>query len=218
MIDPASSALTGATREALGQLRDASGFEWTIVYMVILTAYLYSNEVQAGRLRVVAAGLALWFADWINEILNSAILAWNGVAPLWVETGRTSFQVLVGVNIETNLLFLVHGMIYAKMLPADPDEKLLGLNNRLTIALGMSLFSVLIEMVLNKIEVLRWHWTFWDHPLGLPFIFVFGYLWFFIAAAWAHDAPSIRVSFQRVGILATVAVLLGVGCGAMGWL
>jgi len=215
-LDP--TVLNEATREALAQLRDPSGFQWTIVYMVILTAYLYSNEIQAGRWNVVAAGLALWFADWINEIVNSGILAWNGTAPLWVETGRTSFQVLVGVNIETNLLFLLHGMVYAKMLPPDRNQKMLGLNNRLTLALGMSLFSVLIEMVLNRIDVLRWHWTFWDTPWGLPFIFVFGYLWFFIAAAWAHDAPSESARWQRVGTLAAVAVALGVSFGAMGWL
>ncbi|MBI5504783.1 MAG: hypothetical protein HY899_08260, partial [Deltaproteobacteria bacterium] len=179
-LDPGS--LTVTTREALAQLRDPSGFQWTIVYMVILTAYLYANEVQAKRWNVVAAGLALWFADWINEIVNSGILAWTGIAPLWVETGRTSFQVLVGVNIETNLLFLLHGMVYAKMLPQDRNQKMFGINNRMAVALGMSLFSVLIEIVLNRIDVLRWHWTFWDVPLGLPFIFVFGYLWFFLAA------------------------------------
>ncbi len=213
-----STALTDATREALAQLRDPSGFQWTIVYMVILTAFLYANEVQAKRWNVVAAGLALWFADWINEIVNSGILAWNGVAPLWVETGRTSFQVLVGVNIETNLLFLLHGMVYAKMLPQDRDLRMFGINNRLAVALGMSLFSVVIEVILNRIDVLRWHWTFWDAPLGLPFIFVFGYLWFFIAAAWAHDAPSESARWRRVGTLAGIAALLGVSFGAMGWL
>ncbi len=215
-LDP--NALSEATREALAQLRDPSGFQWTIVYMVILTSYLYSIEVQAKRWNVVSAGLALWFADWINEILNSGVLAWTGTAPLWVETGTTSFQILVGVNIETSLLFLLHGMVYAKMLPEDRHAKLLGMNNRMTIALGMSFFSILIELVLNRIDALCWYWTLWDKPFGLPFIFVFGYLWFFLAAAWAHDAPSENARWQRVGALAGIAILLGVSFGAMGWL
>jgi hypothetical protein len=209
---------TAATQAALAQLRDPSHFQWTIVFTLVLVAYLYAGEVQAGRTRVVAAGLALWFADWINELLNSAFLHLNGVAPLWVETGPTAYQILVGLNAETTMLFLLHGMVYAKMLPADRRTRLLGVDSRLAVAVAMSVFSVGIELVLNAIGVLPWHWSFWDVPWGLPFIFCFGYLWFFLAAAWAHDAPTERMRWTRVGTLASVAAALGVVFGLAGWL
>jgi hypothetical protein len=47
---------------------------------------------------------------------------------------------------------------------------------------------------------------------------VFGYLWFFIAAAWAHDAPTETARWRRVGTLAGAAVILGLIFGPMGWL
>ena len=82
--------LTAATRAALAQLRAPGSLHWASVYLLILTGYLYSSEIHAGRLRVVAAGAAAWFADWINEIINSGVLHWTGVAALWTETGSTT--------------------------------------------------------------------------------------------------------------------------------
>ena len=209
---------TAATQAALAQLRDPSHFQWTIIFTLVLVVYLYAGEVHAGRTRVVAAGLALWFADWINELLNSAFLHLNGVAPFWVETGPTAYQILVGLNAETTMMFLLQGLVYAKMLPADRRVRFLGMDARLVVGVVMSLLCVAVELVLNAIGVLPWHWSFWDVPWGLPFIFGFGYLWFFLAAAWAHDAPTERACWTRVGTLAAVAVGLGVVFGLAGWL
>jgi hypothetical protein len=216
MIDTAT--LSDASRAALAQLRSPSTFNWTIVYILILTGFLYSSEVQARRWNVIGAGLALWFADWINEILNSALLHWTGQAPLWVETGPTAYQILVGLNAETTFLFLIYGMVYAKMLPGDRDARIFGMNGRLAIALGMSIFSVILELFLNRIGVLNWYWSFWDKPYGLPVIVVFGYLWFFLVAAWAHDAPTELARWRRVGVLAATAMALALTFGPMGWL
>ncbi len=55
--------LTAATKLALAQLRAPGSMAWSVPYLLILTTYIYASEIQAGRLRVVAAGLALWFAD-----------------------------------------------------------------------------------------------------------------------------------------------------------
>lgn len=213
-----TSTLSAASKVALSHLRDPATFNWSIVYILILTQFIYTREIQAQRWNVVAAGLALWFADWINEILNSAFMCWTAKAPLWAETGTTSYQILVGLNAETTFLFLLFGMIYAKMLPDDRHAKIWGMNNRLTIGLALSIVAVMIEVVLNAIGVLNWYWPFWDKPFGLPLIVVFGYLWFFMAAAWAHDAPSEPARWQRVGTLAGTAGILALVFGQMGWL
>jgi hypothetical protein len=212
------STLSEASRMALGQLRDPATFNWTLVYILVLTMYIYSGEVQARRWNVIAAGLAFWFADWINEILNSALMHWTGQAPLWAETGRTGYQILVGLNAETTFLFLIAGIIYTRLLPADRTLKIFGVNNRFAIGFAISFFAVIVELFLNAIGVLNWHWSFWNGEYGLPVIVAFGYWWFFMAAAWAYDAPSEAIRWRRVGTLAGTALVLGVIFGSMGWL
>lgn len=199
-------------------LRNPVNFDWAIVYLLILTFFLYSEEIMAGRWNVIAAGLALWFADWINELINSAILFYTGKAPLWVETGHTSYQILVGLNAETSLLFLIYGMAFAKLLPANPRARIFGLNSRWALIIGQSVASVIIEIVLNRWGYLNWYWPFWNLGPGLILIVVFGYAWFFAVAAWAHDAETNAARWRRVGALASVAVLLAIVFGSAGWL
>jgi hypothetical protein len=212
------STLSAASQAALAQLRDPATFNWSPVYLLVLTQYLYVRQLRDKRSDVVAAGLAVWFADWINEILNSALMCWTGKAPLWAETGRTSYQILVGLNAETTLLFLLFGMSYAMLLPKDPRARILGINNRLLINLGLSIACVVVEVVLNRIGVLNWYWPFWNVPYGLPVIVVFGYMWFFLAAAWVHDAPTAASRWRRVATLGGTAALLAVVFGGVGWL
>ena len=209
---------TDATREALDQLRDTSSFAWSIVFLLILVSYIYAQEVERRRFDIIAAGLALWFADWINELLNSAILHISGTAPLWVETGNTSYQILVGLNIETSLLFLIYGFVYVKSLPQDREQRILGMDNRLAIAIVLSVASVGIEVILNAFDVLRWHYWWWDVPWGLPLIVVFGYVWFFLVAARAHDADTDAARWRIVGTLAGTAGALALAFGVAGWL
>jgi hypothetical protein len=215
-LNPAN--LTAATREALALVRAPGSLHWASVYLLVLTAYIYSIEIDARRFRVAAAGLALWSADWINEILNCGVLHATGVAPLWAETGGTFYQITVGLNVESTFLFALYGLSYAKMLPPDPATKLFGLNNRLALALLLSAVSVAVEIVLTRAGIFHWYWPIWNLPYGLPVIFFAGYVWFFMAAAWAYDAPSDKAALQRAGALAAVALVLGVAFGAAGWL
>ncbi len=216
MID--MNQVSDATRMALAHLRDPIGFQWTIVFVLGLAFYIYASEIQAGRWNVVAAGFAVWFADWINELLNCAILQLTGKAPLWAETGSTSYQILVGINVETSFLFLILGLVYAKMLPADRNMRIFGINNRIVLALVLSTISTAVELVLNAFGVLNWYWPFWDKPWGIPLIVIFGYGWFFLAAAWAYDAATGAQRWRRVATLAAIAGILAVVFGGMGWL
>lgn len=216
MLD--SDRVSYATKLALAHLREPTGFQWNIVVILVLVGFIYSNEIQAKRWNAVAAGLAFWFADLINELLNSAVLHVTGVAPLWAETGTSSFQILVGLNIESAFLFLIYGIVYAKMLPADREQRILGIDARYGLALGMSGCLVALDLILNSIGVLHWYWPFWNRPWGLPLILIFGYLWLFLAAAWAHDAPENLRHGRRVLVLGATAAALGEAFWVMGWL
>lgn len=140
------------------------------------------------------------------------------VAPLWATTGPTAYQFLVGINVEITFMFALGGIVYVKMLPADRSARILGMPNRLAVGLGLSIVSVAVELFLNAAGVFHWHWWWWNTPF-VPLIVIFGYLWFFLFAAWVYDAPTPRKRWTRVGGLAaidvTMALLFGVG---LGWL
>jgi hypothetical protein len=217
-LSPILAARTEATREAERLVRDPSLFKWYAVALLALVIYAYANEVERGRLDVVAAGLAIWLADWFNEIVNALVLQASGTAPLWASTGPTAYQFLVGLNVEISFMFALAGIVYVKLLPADRSVRILGLPNRLAVALGLSLVSVAVELFLHASGTFHWHYWWWNTPF-VPLIVVFGYLWFYLYAAWVYDAPSARARWRRIGGLAALDLAMGLLFGpALGWL
>ena len=199
-------------------MRDPSLFKWYAVALLAFVIYAYANEVERKRWDTVAAGLAVWLADWFNEIVNALVLQASGVAPLWASTGPTAYQFLVGLNVEISFMFALAGIVYAKLLPPDRGVRVLGMPNRLAVALGLSVVSVLVELFLHASGTFHWHYWWWNTPFVL-LIVVFGYLWFYLYAAWVFDAPSPRARWRRLGGLAAIdvamALVFGVG---LGWL
>jgi hypothetical protein len=204
--------------EAQRLVRDPAQFKWYAVSLLAIVFYIYAGEIERGRLDVVAAGLAVWLADWFNEIVNSVILELSDRSPLWATTGPTAYQFLVGLNVEISFQFLLGGIIFAKLLPADRAKKVLGLPNRLTYALGLSLLSVAVELFLHETGTFHWDYWWWNTPF-VPLIFVFGYLWFYLYAAWVFDAPDQRARWRRLGGLAAINVVMALVFGVgLGWL
>src|SRR3954464_4905586 len=142
------AAHTEATRQAERLVRDPHLFKWYAVALLALVIYAYANETERRRYDVIAAGLAVWLADWFNEIVNALVLQASDKAPLWATTGPTAYQFLVGLNVEISFMFALGGIVYAKMLPADRGKKVLGMPNRLAVALGLSIVSVAVEFFL----------------------------------------------------------------------
>ncbi len=212
------AALTDFTVEAQSLLRDETQFKWYVVTLLVLVLYVYAVEVERRRWDIVLAGAALWLADWINEIIDALVLHFSDRAAVWTVTGDTAYLVLIGLTIEISLMFAVSGVVYAKSLPPDPRAKLLGLPNRLTIALGFSIFAVLVEVLLNATGYFHWEYWWWDVPF-VPLIVVFGYLWFFLIAAYVYDRPDNRSRLRIVGAMAAiVAVSLLVFGVALEWI
>jgi len=209
---------TDVTLEAERLIRDPSLFKWYAVSLLAIVIYAYATEVERGRLDVVAAGLAVFAADWFNEIVNALVLQVSDRAPLWAATGPTAYQFLVGLNVEIAFMFALGGIIYAKLLPADRAVRVLGMPNRLAVALGLSIVSVAVELFLHASGTFHWEYWWWNTPFVL-LIVVFGYLWFYLFAAWVYDAPTPRSRWTRLGGLAAIDVAMGLVFGVgFGWL
>jgi hypothetical protein len=200
------AARTDDTLEALRQVRDPSLFKWYAITLLALVIYAYANEIERGRLDIVAAGLAVWAADWFNEIVNALVLEATDRAPLWATTGPTAYQFLVGLNVEISFMFALGGIVYAKLLPER--------GGRFGLALGLSVTSVAVEVFLNAAGVFHWEYWWWN-VASLPVIVVFGYLWFYLYAAWVYDAPSPRKRWTRLGGLAAINVVMALVFGVI---
>jgi hypothetical protein len=198
--------VTDFTIEAQRLLRDDRQFKWYVVTLLVLVLYVYAVEVERRRWDVVLAGAAFWLADWINEIVNSLVLHFSDRAALWTVTGDTAYLILIGLTIEISLMFAIAGVVYVKTLPTDRDLRILGMPNRLAIGLLLSCFSVLVEVGLHAAGVFHWEYWWWNVPFVWPIV-LFGYLWFFLIAAYVYDLPSDRARLRVVGAMATVVAL-----------
>ncbi len=205
-------AVTDATRDAQELLRDPDTFAWYTVTLLVLVLYVYANEVERRRFDIVLAGLVFWLADWVNEIVNSLILHFTDRAPLWAVTGDTSYVILIGLTIEISFMFAISGIVYVKTLPSDPRTRILGMPNRVAIGLGYSILAVLVEVLLHAVGVFHWEYWWWNVPFVLPIV-LFGYLWFFLVAAYVYDMRDTRRQARFAGgiaaLVATALIVFG---------
>ena len=204
--------------QALARLRDESNFQWYVIPLLAFVFYVYTVEAEKRNWNLILAGLAFWGADWLNEIINSLVLRFTHYAPIWAEPGPSAYLILIGLNIETMFMFAVAGIIWTKMLHPDKDFKYFGIPNRWAVAIGGSVFSVIIEYFLNSANALTWDYAWWNRSMPL-FIFLFGYLWFFVFAFWVFDMKAFKQKLQVVGILWAVDVIaLIVFAGFLKWI
>ncbi|MEU0896706.1 hypothetical protein [Streptomyces massasporeus] len=208
--------MTDHARAALDQLRDPSRFEWYVIPLLLLVLYVYAAEVERRNWNVLFAGLALWGADWFNEIWNALFFHFGGRAPVWGARGETAYQILIGLNIEICFMFAVMGVVAAKLLPPR-DVRILGMPNRPVLVAVNSAAAVGVEILLNRAGVLTWDWEWWR--AGFPFVlFLVGYVPFFVACFVVHDMPRVRTKAVTVGAILGVDALALVVFGGLGWL
>ena len=215
--------MTESARAALVGLRDLSMLQWYVVPLLALLFYIYVVEIrsarQTGNWDAVVAGVTLFAADFVNESINGWIFALSGYSALWLAPGPTALRTLVGWNVEIMFMFAIAGILYYKSIDADPAARVLGLPNRWFWALFYSAVSVAVEFALNAGGLLVWDYRWWNRGLieSLP-IFVFGYLWFYLAAKYAIERPTLRAKVRVPVVLFAVAIALNVvGLGVLGW-
>ncbi len=202
-----------ATQQALAILRSGEPFQWYVITLLALVMYVYTNEYTKKNYRGIAAGLALYATHWFFEILNALIQHFTGHA-LWTVPTGTAFLLLVGVGVELSLMFSIAGLVMSKLLPDDPQMKLLGVNNRLLFAVGNAAFFSIFEIFLARTPAFVWVYPWWG---ALP-VFVTVYIPFFLAAFWAYDWPRPRQVRFIGGLFGLDALMLVVFAGLLGWI
>ena len=206
---PTESAL-----EALSILRDGSQFQWYVIPLFALVVYVYANEIERRNWSLVFAGLAFWGMDWFNEIWNSLVFHFTQYAPVWGAPGKTAYLIMIGLNIEICFMFAIAGIAFSKMLPDDKSQKILGLPNRIAIAIGGAAFCVVVEVLLNSIGALTWDYAWWS--TRAPWlIFLFGYLHFFLVSFWVFDMETVKKKAITVGAIFAFDILLVVVFGVI---
>ena len=92
------------------------------------------------------------------------------------------------------------------MLPADKHLKILGLPNRLALAIGGSAFCVFVEYLLNAAGALTWDYPWWN--TGAPWlIFLLGYFTFFIVSFWVFDMEKVKSKLYVLGVIYGVDIV-----------
>jgi hypothetical protein len=197
-------AVADFTQQAQRMLRETDQFHWVTVFLLLTVAYVYANEVERRNWSIVLAGLALWCMDWINEVANALVLHFTDRAAVWTTTGETSFQILIGLNIEISFMFLIYGIVFVKFLPPDPRLRILGVPNRVFMVALFSILSVAVEVLLWAGDVFHWEYWWWNFP-NVTLIVLLGYATFFATAAWVYDMRDRRRQLTVVATLATIA-------------
>jgi hypothetical protein len=209
---------TEASLKALEILRDGSQFQWYVIPLLALVLYVYAVEVERRNWNLVLAGLAFWGMDWFNETWNALVFHFTQYAPVWGAPGDTAYLILIGLNIEICFMFAIAGIVMAKNLPQDKTTRILGLPNRLFIAISGSIFCVVVEILLNEVNALTWDYSWWNTQVPW-LIFLVGYLPFFVVSFWVHDMQSRKRQLATVGTIYVVDAVGLVLFGAiLGWI
>jgi len=80
----------------------------------------------------------------------------------WTTPGASALVILVGWNIEILFMFSIAGIVFAKVLPEEKDEKLFDrIPNRWFNAALFAAFCVFVEILLNWSDYLIWEYVWW---------------------------------------------------------
>ena len=206
-------APTDASLEALSNLRQLNSLTgWYIIPILAIVLYIYGVEIKKARetknWNTVFAGLTVLGLDLINEIWNALVFAFSNYSAFWTTPSASAYIILIGWNLEIAFMFSIAGITFAKFLPDDKNKKMLGLPNRWAMAIGFSIFCVIVEIFLNWGNYLIWEYVWWNwyNPV---LIFLIGYFHFFVGAFYVYDLPELKDKIKVVGII------YGVGIGLL---
>ena len=201
------------TQKALDILRNPETFQWYFIPLLAFVVYIYFNEIAKKNWKGVAAGLSLYMVHWLFEIANALIQHFSGHA-LWTVPEGTSYLLLVGVGWELSMMFAVAGLIFSKILPEDPKQKILGINNRVLFAVANAAFFSIFEIFLATTPAFHWVYPWWG---AFP-VFITVYIPFFLAANFAYDwKPKTQVTW--IGSLFVLNAILMIVCaGVLHWI
>jgi len=184
-------------------IRNSDNFHWSFIALLAFVMYVYVSELKSKNYKAVVAGLSLYMVHWVYEIANAIIATASGYALWTVSPESTSLMLLVGVSWELSMMFSIAGIATYKLLPEDPKAKILGINNRVFLAIANAAFFSIVEIYLVTTPAFIWVYPWWG---AIP-VFITTYIPFFLAAFLVPDAkPKTQKIF--IGSLAVLNVIL----------
>lgn len=202
-----------ATTQALAILRNGETFQWYLIPLLMFLFYIYFDEYARKNYKGIAAGLSLYMVHWFYEIINALIQYFSGHA-LWTVPTGTGFLLLVGVCAELSIMFAAAGLVYSKLLDPKPKKKILGLNNRLFIALGAAAFFSIFEIFLAKTPAFIWVYPWWG---SIP-VFITVYIPFFVVSMYSYDWKPKTQKIVIGALFGVNALMLLVFAGILKWI
>ena len=206
---------------ALDHLREWN-FMWYLIPFLVLLFYMVGTEVEKKNWNGLLAAAGFFLMDWFNELWNALWLHFSEYSAPWLigDTGEgsTAFISLAGWNIEIMMMFLIMGIYSTKPLLEDKKTKIFGVPNRWVFAIVHATMAVIVEIGLNAIGALVWDYPWWSAKFPL-FIFLFGYLHFFVVAYWIFDMESRKKQLITVGVLFAIDLIASIlFIGILGWI
>ena len=195
---------------AKAAVRSTANFNWSFIAIFAFVVMIYVDEIHKKNYKAIAAALMLYSVHWLYEIANAVICYFTGYALWTVSPESTSFILLIGVSWELSMMFAVAGFT-SKLLPADKNMKILGINNRIAFAIGSAFFFSLVEVFLAWTPAFIWVFPWWG---AIP-VFITTYIPFFLASYLIYDKePKVQkkwiISLACVNIV-LLAVLIPLG-------
>ena len=195
---------------AKAAVRSTANFNWSFIAILAFVVMIYVDEIHKKNYKAIAAALMLYSVHWLYEIANAVICYLTGYALWTVSPESTSYILLIGVSWELSMMFAVAGFT-AKLLPADKDMKILGVNNRIAFAVGSALFFSLVEIFLASTPAFIWVYRWWG---AIP-VFITTYIPFFLASYLIYDKePGTQKKWilsLACGKIVLLAVLIPLG-------
>ena len=187
---------------AKAAVRNPSNFNWSFIAIFAFVVMIYVDEIHKKNYKAIAAALMLYSVHWLYEIANAVICYFTGYALWTVSPESTSFILLIGVSWELSMMFAVAGFT-SKLLPADKNMKILGINNRIAFAIGSAFFFSLVEVFLAWTPAFIWVFPWWG---AIP-VFITTYIPFFLASYLIYDKEP-KVQKKWIISLACVNIVL----------
>jgi hypothetical protein len=197
--------MTESAIKAMSMLRSTDQANWTIIPLIFFACYVYAVEVQKKNWDFVlfaVGAMAVWFQV---EVANALVLYITGYAAPWMCSTNTSFLIFVGFNIEIFLAYFAVGILmYLKILPDDKKMKIFGIPNRVGFVIGGAVFCFMVELFMNKFNLLIWEYSWWKYVV-LP-----GYIWIFYLITTAYDILTVRLDLRQKGMLVCSLIVVDI--------
>ncbi len=117
---------------------------------------------------------------------------------------------------DPNNMYYKANVKKADMTPEEYKIKVKAIMSRISVIVIGSIMAVIIEILLNKCNVLTWEKPWWQPNFPI-ILFLIGYVPFYVAAVVIHDLPR-KWQLIGLGIILFIVILLLIIAGATGML